>query len=533
MAGRTHRQDQPPARRRLSYILLAAGCVGAGALAFVIGAHVIGGKETPARVPSVQADKQPAKTAAAKGHDFWRDDKGRERIDETGLTVMRQAKSGRLAPLRMQAGSFYDGLVALETHSSPDVVTVLQLGDSHIASDHITGELRRLLQARFGDGGRGLMMPGFPFPYYKVPGFRFSKQGQWTAANSLTEDGVYGVTGVSLSASAPDASLSLAKDDGSFASAEIELLAGPGQGTAIVSEGGTPQRVATAAPSRGIVRVPLGGGNGFTIAPAGDGKISVLGWSTGSGKSGVRYINLGIPGASALTTARWDPALVRQDIEALKPALVVLGYGTNEGFQDGLDMAAYEARYVGLVRLIRQAAPKATLLILGPLDGAKLPGYAKFDHDLSLPCRPLSSGELMHYQAFIADRSDALDRWYEPPKLAPVRAVLAKVAQQFHADYFNLASVMGGACAIHAWALAKPPLALPDHVHLTALGYQRIGKAIYDHLMAQYQTHRGAMVASGAAASSAQVTGSIAPAAQATAGHAAGGAVSDAPKSAP
>ena len=68
-------------------------------------------------------------------------------------------------------------------------MTILHLGDSHIASDRITGEVRRLLQARFGDAGRGLMMPGFPFPYYKAPGFSFEKKGNMDGGGQLTRGG--------------------------------------------------------------------------------------------------------------------------------------------------------------------------------------------------------------------------------------------------------------------------------------------------------------------------------------------------------
>ena len=88
--------------------------------------------------------------------------------------VAPKPHSGKLA-------TFYNALAGLEAGTDASPVTVLHLGDSHIASDRITGEVRKLMQARFGDAGRGLMMPGFPFPYYKAPGFDFEKIGEWTA----------------------------------------------------------------------------------------------------------------------------------------------------------------------------------------------------------------------------------------------------------------------------------------------------------------------------------------------------------------
>ena len=82
-----------------------------------------------------------------------------------------------LHPATGDLDPFYAKLLKLEARTATKPVTILHLGDSHIASDRITGEVRRLFQARFGDGGRGLMMPGFPFPYYKAPGFSFEKTG--------------------------------------------------------------------------------------------------------------------------------------------------------------------------------------------------------------------------------------------------------------------------------------------------------------------------------------------------------------------
>ena len=43
-------------------------------------------------------------------------------------------------------------------------VAVLQIGDSHTAADFFTGEVRRELQAKYGDGGVGYLEVGRPHP---------------------------------------------------------------------------------------------------------------------------------------------------------------------------------------------------------------------------------------------------------------------------------------------------------------------------------------------------------------------------------
>ncbi|MDH3582566.1 MAG: hypothetical protein OEM91_18330, partial [Hyphomicrobiales bacterium] len=82
-------------------------------------------------------------------------------------------------------GRFHRALTALESGLRHKPVTILHLGDSHIASDRFTGDLRDMFQTRFGDAGRGLMMPGYPFAYYRARGVRFAKTGKWSSANSF------------------------------------------------------------------------------------------------------------------------------------------------------------------------------------------------------------------------------------------------------------------------------------------------------------------------------------------------------------
>ena len=398
--------------------------------------------------------------------------------------VAAKPHTGKLA-------AFYNTLDGIEAGTGASSVTVLHLGDSHIASDRITGEVRKLLQARFGDAGRGLMMPGFPFPYYKAPGFDFEKTGEWTAANSLTDEGIYGISGVSLTSASPDATLVLTSTGAPFASAEVTLLRAPGKGRAAITAGDVHEEISTASDQRSVLHVPLAGKAGsIKIEAKGDGPITVLGWSVSTGEQGVRYVNLGIPGASALTTSRFDRELAESDIKALSPKLIVLGYGTNEGFIDSLDLDAYEEAYEDLIALIKDAAPDASLVVLGPLDGARLPRFVKAADKAELPCRTLSDDERANYDTLVTAKDAKIAHWYTPPKLDAVRQTLKQIAERHDALYWDMSAVMGGPCSIERWVKAAPPLALPDHVHLSDEGSRRIGRALHAALLADYDRHR-------------------------------------------
>lgn len=92
-------------------------------------------------------------------------------------------------PLANKLAPFYAALGKLEAGSASEPMTILHLGDSHIAADHITGEVRRLLQARFGDAGRGLMMPVFPSRVTRrqASASRSKGRGRWRTASTRSE----------------------------------------------------------------------------------------------------------------------------------------------------------------------------------------------------------------------------------------------------------------------------------------------------------------------------------------------------------
>ena len=59
-------------------------------------------------------------------------------------------------------------------------ITILQLGDSHTAADFFTGELRKRLQAVFGNGGAGYMTAGRPHIGVRSSTFKITVSGGWT-----------------------------------------------------------------------------------------------------------------------------------------------------------------------------------------------------------------------------------------------------------------------------------------------------------------------------------------------------------------
>src|SRR6185369_17739867 len=88
---------------------------------------------------------------------------------------------------------------------SADDVRLIQIGDSHTAADWYTGVVRRMLQARFGDGGRGFVAVGKPWKGYVQDGIRVGMTAEWAPEHAkfvhgrVVGDGLYGLSGVAVS----------------------------------------------------------------------------------------------------------------------------------------------------------------------------------------------------------------------------------------------------------------------------------------------------------------------------------------------
>ncbi len=382
--------------------------------------------------------------------------------------------------------SFFKALSALESGRAKGPVTILHLGDSHIAADRFSGDMRDEFQSRFGNAGRGMLMPGL----YLARGVKFDRGGEWEAALSTgSAPGPYGLTGVKMSARTRQDWLRLTATDRPFAWAEITLETGPGQGNALIALDGDVKLVPCRAPSPSWTTIRLEQqAREITIRPKGDGMVSVHSVTIGNAKPGVRYINLGLPGATAATPLSWDSAELAGDLKRIAPDLIVLGYGTEESFDDNLSLGEYENKVRRVLARLRDAAPQASLLVIGPPDVARLPHYAQGPGRASDVCRALSPQERASYAKRIKSGDPRLARWHPPLRLDEVRQILRRAAAASQAFFWDWSKIMGGTCGIHAWVHGDPPLAANDHIHFTEEGSRRSARLLFRELMTGFDS---------------------------------------------
>jgi lysophospholipase L1-like esterase len=365
-----------------------------------------------------------------------------------------------------------------EQHGS---LRILQIGDSHTAADLFTGELRRQLQARYGDGGAGYVDVGQPHPGVRSAALKVSVSDGWTynALQKSSDASRFYLSGFDAETSRSGERLVFASPRAiPYDVIEIEFVASPEGGTVDIAIDDLPpirRSLASSRRERIVERLlpdnSLPGQISRLSVTTTDGRrVIVSGVSIVNRTYGVSYSNVGFPGATIDIVNKYDPALFASELQRMDPQIVVLAFGTNEGFNDALDPDTYRARYLNVIGMIRKSLPMARIIVVGPADGNRLPASCIKD-TTSARCG-------------VARRAEHGGcPWPTPPKLQAVREVQRQIADEENIPFWDWSSIMASKCGAHAWYTATPRLMAADHVHFTAEGYKASAKAFAEFLM--------------------------------------------------
>jgi lysophospholipase L1-like esterase len=392
-----------------------------------------------------------------------------------------------------QLDPFFEALARAEISDPAGRAAIVVFGDSHTAGDHLTGKLRRDLGARFGDAGRGFVLAGRPpIRHYYQRDVRYGSDGKWAAELGGKRDatGPFGLAGVRAHAVKKDATAWVEsceqcgsdrvarfdvfylrrKDSGALA---YRLDDGPWQKLVTKLEASAIEERTPA-----VLSVPATGErHRISLRPAGGGTIDLFGVALERGTPGVVVDALGVVGRRLGHLRSWDWDVIGPQLAARSPALVVLQYGTNEADDPELDLAAVARNHDEVIALIRQHAPGAAILVLGPPDMGERPGGKACD---KLPPPPPVD--------MYGDGGVPLEcQWHTPALLAQVIEVQRAAAARNGVAFFDSLTAMGGAEQMDVFFHMDPPLAYSDHVHFTQPGYELWGQRLLESLMTDYE----------------------------------------------
>jgi lysophospholipase L1-like esterase len=341
------------------------------------------------------------------------------------------------------------------------VTRILHYGDSPTTADSITSDIRRLLQARFGDAGHGFLLIAKPWAWYGHNGMKLDAKG-WQiepASQKREPDGIHGLGGVSFRGE-PGAVSRVGLPDTLYQNAVVYYLAQPGGGSFTVEAGAAKiVDVNTDAEEKkpGFAEFALPPGTATIELRVVSGNVRLFGYRFDKDRPGVQYSSLGVNGAQVQMVLRyfepnqWTEALRHED-----PALVVLNYGTNESIFPAYVNKEYPDELRQVIARVRNALPHASLLLMGPMDRGTMN----------------ASGEIV-----------------TPETLQTLIEVQKKVAAETGCAFFNTFDAMGGAGTMGRWYHAQPRLVSADFMHPMPAGAAKVGALFEGALMQDYQGH--------------------------------------------
>lgn len=377
--------------------------------------------------------------------------------------------------------------------SGTELIRVLHYGDSQLEGDRITSRLRQQLQGRFGGCGVGLV-PIKEFSYQKIT-IKSECSKNWLSypiyGNGYISkaDRNYSLMGGSF-AFTPRLQPAIIPDTAAADSLPYVAPEAPTEKTAWVryqrsknttsgnkraeqirllyGKAPVPFEVAIASGSDTIGRksLPATQGFGVQILPTTDfTDLSLTFRATESPlvyglafdcQSGVAVDNMAFRGSSGVEFSRMNMTYLAQQIRQLDVRLLILQFGVNVVPGEAEAYGWYEQRFYNQLRALKALSPDLSILVISVSDMAK-----KVEED---------------YVSY--------------PNVVLIRDAQKNAAFRSGCAYWDLHEAMGGENSMAAWV--DKGLAAQDYTHFSASGARIVADLIFNALMLEYKTWKGA-----------------------------------------
>jgi lysophospholipase L1-like esterase len=331
-------------------------------------------------------------------------------------------------------------------------INIVHIGDSHIQADWLTERVRELLQKKYGDAGRGLIVPCRVAGTNEPTNFRTSGIGNWSTGRVIVPNGQkIGIGALTVRSAEPTASLTVSSHTHDLTKPlfqEVQVFCDKQNAYDLSIKdalGNTLQTVASDDATQTndyfsfmIKNLPS---SAFTLqskANANGNQTTIYGINITNLNAGVRYHAIGINGA---TFQHYNQAkLLAKQLFFLKPDLVIVGLGTNEA-QKTVVKDVQKAQILQLVTQLKNET-QAPLLLYSPADSY---------------------------------RKGAVN-----PDLSVVTTALKEVATEQNLAFWDLYTLSGGKGSALQWRTRG--LLSKDGVHYAKKGYYLQGETLFQAL---------------------------------------------------
>ena len=328
-------------------------------------------------------------------------------------------------------------------------VHIVQFGDSHTAADLMTGALRTKLQDQLGNGGMGWGMPMY-FSGQRLDRYGYDNNGWQPISSRQQREQNYTLGGLIAVPKFNGASLTIKAKRSELPQKITVNLRQPETDGRFLVKDSQGRQFQLEAPIKNNTRqtVEFVADLPFTITAVNVEHSAIGGWwAKNENGSGAIISALGINGAELSFWNRWNEGW-KNNLKALSPELVILAYGTNEAFDDNIDIEKYRNLLISKIEQIRTASPHTAIMIISAPESLK---------------------------------NTVGQCGTRPVKLTAVQNVQQQVAQQQQTLYWDWQKAMGGGCSMKTWI--NRGLGRKDGVHFSQEGYQKLGQVLANDLI--------------------------------------------------
>jgi len=383
----------------------------------------------------------------------------------------KEAAPSRVSPVPLVDASgralarFYTKLARVEAGEPGTIARIAHFGDSLIASDFVSGTLRRSFQRRFGDAGHGFLLVANAWPsYFHLDVSRYATSG-WKVSRIVgpyAPDGFYGLGGVSFRAEKHALARFGTAPSGDFGRQVSRFVVAyaeePRGGSFQVRIDGKDAGVVTTQGAElrsrfHEVRVPDGPHELELQTLSGESRL--FGVMLERAGPGVVLDAIGIQGARIRFLDKQDDAHWADQLRFRSQDLLIYEFGANESGDGFLySMPDYHRTMREVIEQGQRALPESSCLVIGAMDRAARQG-----------------------EAIVSVRVI--------PSLVEEQR---KVAAEIGCAFFDTYAAMGGKGSMPIWV--KRGLGQADLTHPTGAGAERISDWVFDAMMKGYAAHR-------------------------------------------
>ncbi len=364
-------------------------------------------------------------------------------------------------------GADWSSLSDLFAQAADTVINIVHIGDSHIQAEGSTSPTRRLLQQRYGNAGRGLIIPFRMAGTNQPLDYTITSDTPFTSSRLLKTPWStdMGFTGIATRPDSPEAHISISlkgNSAGSDFSGIRIFYSGTAPEVTNVASSAFTDLIYTITPANGYLDINL-----FEPVTSADitimhfGQLTIYGYELLNTRPGVIYSAIGNNGATYSTYNNLPS--VGTGIAPMHPQLVILSLGTNEAFGKVSDATMY-SDIDALVNDIMRANPQAQILLTTP---------SECQRTVSRRVRRKKRRKGRRYYTVRSRQVNA--------NIPRLRQVVLDYGRDHGIATYDWYDVAGGAGSSSRWVAAS--LMGKDHIHNTWAGYDLQGNLLYDAII--------------------------------------------------